>query len=165
MSCGEAGGNLYLAVRLGVATNLSGAARWIETRLGRLADTYQPRVRPRTADEIGDAIAGELERILSDEAAEFGCKPAVLSRHIAQARRRVAKRDGLQLKSPPTIWWESEPHASDPAFKFFVGRSIEELGWAIGAPTEAVRAACERDITMADAVLHDAARMLREVTR
>jgi CHC2 zinc finger len=164
-SCGERGGVLDLAVHLGAAPHRAGAAKWLETQLGRPADTYQPRVRPGTADEIANAIASELERILIDESTALGCSVAVLSRHVAAARSRVAKREGLRLKSPPTVWWESaEPHASDRAFKFFVDRSIEERAWTTGVPPGALRAACERDITMADAVLCDAARMLREAT-
>lgn len=120
------------------------------------------RPRQLAASEIEREVADRLERILTQEEATIGFRPTVLSRHVAEARRRAGDRLGIKLKPPIPVWFEVEPHATDPLWKMLVDRAIEERAWACNVDVAIVARSCARNPRVADSVLADAARMLRE---
>lgn len=101
--------------------------------------------------------------------------PIVLDRHLAQARRRIALRYRINIHAdneiaralrPPTPrWWETEPHCTDPAWRVFVARAIEEHAWRCNVEPAWLRLRAADSPLIADTVLADAARMLHEFAR
>jgi hypothetical protein len=166
-SCSASGGVLDLAVAAGHAPDRAGAAKWFETRLGvtRVSTVTPLRSAKRrpTPCEVEAAVKCELERLLDSEAEVLGCRPPQLTRHLAEARRVVGRRLGLTITSPPPRWWELEPHAADPLWRFLVVRAIEERAWRCGVAPDFVRRSASANPRVADAVLAVAAHELHRI--
>ena len=96
----------------------------------------------------------------------------VLDRHVAEARRRIAKRyqidvhanDDLAraLRPSPPKWYEAEPHCGDPLWRMFVVRSIEQRAWACQVDASELTIFASHSPRVAHVIICDAARMLRE---
>jgi hypothetical protein len=102
--------------------------------------------------------------------------PIVLSRHIAEAQRRVASRFAINpygndelsqaLRPLAPQWFEAEPHCSnEPLWMMFVARAIEELAWKSNIPPAWLNTQAAASPVVADAIIQAAAAMLHEFAR
>lgn len=165
-SCDAGGGLLDLVIAAGHAPDRASAARWYEDRLG-LSKPHRSQTRSNdqhrmSTGQLERAVARCLEKVIAQERELLGCRPSVLTRHLAAARRRAGDRFGIKLRSPAPVWYELDPHATDPLWDFFVKRAIEERSWRCGVEIEVMTRFCEQSPALANVVLRDAAKMLRQ---
>jgi hypothetical protein len=88
---------------------------------------------------------------------------AILTRQINAARRTVANRYGIVLRPLACPWWECEPHALDPAWRFCVERAIDEIAWRADCDPSWVRAHIEHLPNARFLALRRARTMLRQI--
>jgi hypothetical protein len=127
------------------------------------------RRAPTSRRDVEQLVQAEVAAIVAREKDEAGVDVAVLTRHVAHARIRVAQRLGdampaeamVALKAAPVRWFEIEPHCTDPAWRSCVQRAIEELAFRCHVPPALVRDHAAANVGVADRVLRDA----REVQR
>ncbi len=164
-SCAAGGGVLDLPIAAGLTVDRAHAARWYKQRLGVKQSSgitlLRSMGRKSTRKEIEGAIACEIECVLEREGAALSYRPPLLTRHVAEARRFVGRRLGITIAPPPPRWFEIEPHCSDPLWRMFVIRAIEERAWLCNVKPELMRRQAAAKPRVADAILIEAAHQLR----
>ncbi len=88
---------------------------------------------------------------------------AVTTRLVNEARRTVARRYGILLEDLPSQWWEIVPFDDDPAWKFCVGRAIDEAAWRVDADPSWLRPLMKFLPRTQMRVLDRARELLREI--
>ncbi len=88
---------------------------------------------------------------------------AITTRLVNEARRTVARRFGIQLEDLSSTWWEIVPHDDDPAWKFCVGRAIDEAAWAADADPAWLRPLMKSLPSTQMRVIYRARELLREI--
>lgn len=99
--------------------------------------------------------------------------PIVLSRHVTEAQRRVARHFAIDvhantelavaLTPPAPRWFEVEPHCSnEPLWKMFVARAIEQRAWRGNVEPAWLLSQAASSPLVADEIVLDAAGMLHE---
>jgi hypothetical protein len=99
--------------------------------------------------------------------------PVVLTRHILEAQRRVARRYAIDVHASPELaraltppaprWFEVEPHCSnEPLWKMFVARAIEQRAWRSNVEPAWLLSQAASSPLVADEIVLNAAGMLHE---
>jgi len=135
----------------------------------RLSDLFVPRTllspaKPPRPLNGPQAIRDGLQRLLDREEAERGFRPAMQTRHIREARATLARVHHLGFQSVSMAWWETEPHASDPAWTACVSRALEVQAFVCGVDPGFVRELASRSPIVATKILNNAASLLRSIT-
>jgi hypothetical protein len=178
-SCGAGGGIGDLIIAAGHATTRAGAARWLEEKLERAGrgSSRPARRRRLTRSDVSRLVDGEIAAIVTRETEREhpGADVTVVSRHVTQARKRVAERYGSSIDASllrqltarvPLRWWEAEPHCTrEPLWKLFVARACEERAWRCDVDARTVARFAKTNPRLALAIIDDAARMLHEHAR
>ena len=172
-SCGESGGKLDLIIAAGHAQNRRDAAVWLERETGHESRAYVPR-RVLTAADVDRFVRSETRLIVARETSEIGLiEPMpILSRHVAAARRRVlqnhdvdAAAENALRTTTPTYWWEEQPHCTDPLWRLFVERAVEERASKCEVPPSVIADAAKTNPRLAEGLICDAAVRLRELVK
>ena len=176
-SCGAHGGIADLIIASGNAADRASAARWLEAKLGRESRT-SPRSAPRrlSHSDVENAVKASLVVIKQREsdAEHAGAPIRTLSRHVSAARRRVRETLGNQIApevaaemlcAPEVVWYEEPAFCSDPFWRMFVIRAIEDRARRCNVLPDDMRSAAASNVLVADAIIAEAAGMLRAQAR
>lgn len=83
----------------------------------------------------------------------------------SQGRVHTPRRPPPEPKPAPVVWYSAPPHDSDPLWKTFIARAIEERAWSCDVEPRFVNECARSNQLVALSIIEDAARALREYAR